>query len=718
MFRNMKIGLKIGVSICSAMILILAVYTFVVQQRTQTMAEESAMSMAQQMAARYGNQVKNNIEKALDASAATAAAFIAMTEHKAAVNRDIVDEVQKKVTLSDPTFYGIQAVFEPNALDGRDADYIGVRPWYGPDGRYGPYFYRKDGGIAAEDLIQYNPGETRAWYMGPRDSRRPVLTEPYTTTVVDEILATISVPMIKNGTFIGIVGIDFTIGAFQRMVEDIKPFGTGYAMVVSNGGKLVGHKDPKFGNKSITEVFPEDVHAELLAAIKNGDRWVKHLVSPLDGEEYEYLFEPITIAGVSTPWSIGLALPTDKVFADVRAFMVLSAFLSIGAVALVVLIVLFVARSISKPIGLLVNAAEDISAGHFDSMPDARGFGGELLTLFNALARMVENLTDLIKTADEKTEMAEEQSAKANVALQEAEEARQQAEKAKREGMLQAANQLSEIVSRVTSASEELASQIEESSRGSEQQRERTTEAATAMEQMNASVLEVASNAGKTAESAEDARRNAEEGGRVVDEVVTSIDRLQGEAEQMVEGLNELGTQAEDIGKVMNVITDIADQTNLLALNAAIEAARAGEAGRGFAVVADEVRKLAEKTMAATKEVGDAVSAIQEGTQNNIKGMNSTAETVATTTELAKKAGDTLRVIVGIVEETADQVRAIATASEEQSAASEEINRSTDEVNRIATETAEAMNQSAQAVTELAHLAEELQNLIEELKNS
>ncbi|NJB69338.1 methyl-accepting chemotaxis protein [Desulfobaculum xiamenense] len=717
MLKNMKLGNKIGLSICSAMIVILVVYSFIVVSRTRDMSTRAAENMAQQMAVRYGNQVKNSIEKALDACLSTGAAFIAMSEHKEDVSRDMVDEVQRRVTLSDETFFGIQAVFEPNALDGRDADYVGVKPWYGPNGRYGPYFFRKDGGLAAEDLIQYDPDHTRAWYKGPRDTRAPVLTEPYTTTVVDEILATVSVPMINGGNFIGIVGIDFTIGAFQVMVDSIRPLETGYATVVSHKGYCVAHKFEQVVSKNISEAFPEAAAKELLAAVGAGKRWQGQVVSPLDGVEYLFLFEPIVIAGTSTPWAIGIALPVEKIYYDANRFMTLSIWLSAGAVAVIIIIVLLIARSISRPIGVLVNAAEAISTGDFKSMPDESGFGGELLTLHGALARMVGNLADLIRTAEDKTAEAEEQTAKASVALREAEEARSMAENARREGMLHAANQLEGIVHRITSASEELAAQVEESSRGSDIQRERTSEAATAMEQMNASVLEVASNAGKTAENAEEARRNAEEGGKIVEQVVQSILRLESETERMVDGLNVLGTQAEDIGKVMTVITDIADQTNLLALNAAIEAARAGDAGRGFAVVADEVRKLAEKTMAATKEVGDAVSAIQDGTRNNIKGMHETAETVTATTELGRKAGDSLRLIVGIVEETADQVRAIATASEEQSAASEEINRSTDEVNRIASDTAEAMRQSAQAVTDLAMLADELQKLIEQMKD-
>jgi len=178
-----------------------------------------------------------------------------------------------------------------------------------------------------------------------------------------------------------------------------------------------------------------------------------------------------------------------------------------------------------------------------------------------------------------------------------------------------------------------------------------------------------------------------------------------------------LGKQAEGIGQIMAVISDIADQTNLLALNAAIEAARAGEAGRGFAVVADEVRKLAEKTMTATKEVGDAITGIQTGTRKNMDNVDRSVAAIGEATALANQSGGSLNAIVTLVEQTSDQVRSIAAASEQQSAASDEINRSIEEVSVISNETADAMAQGAQAVAELAKQSQELKALIAEMRS-
>jgi len=330
---------------------------------------------------------------------------------------------------------------------------------------------------------------------------------------------------------------------------------------------------------------------------------------------------------------------------------------------------------------------------------------------------MVKTMKDKIAHAEEKTAHAAEQARLAQIATDEANEAKARAERAKAEGMMEAAHQLEAVVEVISSASEELSAQVEQSSRGTEVQSQRVAETATAMEEMNATVLEVAKNASQAADSSANARAKALDGAKVVSQVVDGINTMQTVSLTMKEDMGVLGKQAEGIGQVMNVISDIADQTNLLALNAAIEAARAGDAGRGFAVVADEVRKLAEKTMVATREVGEAISGIQAGTKKNLENVERAVSTVEQATGLAHQSGDALQEIVHLVEVATDQVRSIATASEEQSAASEEINRSIDEINRISSETATAMNQSAQAVGELANQAGNLRGLIDKMKS-
>ncbi|MDR2819430.1 MAG: methyl-accepting chemotaxis protein, partial [Desulfovibrio sp.] len=268
--------------------------------------------------------------------------------------------------------------------------------------------------------------------------------------------------------------------------------------------------------------------------------------------------------------------------------------------------------------------------------------------------------------------------------------------------ILQVAAQATELSNRIAAASEELSAQVEQVSRGAEMQRSRVESTATAMNEMNSTVMEVARSAGQASEQTETTKQRANEGANLVNKVVKSINQVNTVATTLQNNMQELGTQTESIGSVMNVISDIADQTNLLALNAAIEAARAGEAGRGFAVVADEVRKLAEKTMSATQEVGASIAAVQNSANTNIEEVANAVKSIAEATELANSSGESLNGIVQLAAENSSIVTSIATAAEEQSATSEEINRAIVEINQVVGETTEGMVQSSAAVQELS----------------
>jgi len=309
---------------------------------------------------------------------------------------------------------------------------------------------------------------------------------------------------------------------------------------------------------------------------------------------------------------------------------------------------------------------------------------------------------------------AESNAAEAEKAMVEAHEQQDQVQELLA-AMGKAAKKASEISRSVAASVSQLASQVDEVNNGTDVQRDRMTETATAMEEMNATVLEVARNASSAAESAGRARENAQTGAEGVRAAVISIDSIKDQILDLNASMSQLGEQAESIGNIMNVVTDIADQTNLLALNAAIEAARAGEAGRGFAVVADEVRKLAEKTMQATKEVGDAVFKIQTQARENIKAVEASVEDIVKSTEAATESGQFMSEIVDIVGETAGQVESIAAASEEQSAASEEINQAVADVTQVASETAQGMSQASQALDAMAAMAADLDVVIRDM---
>ncbi|MDY7000469.1 MAG: methyl-accepting chemotaxis protein [Thermodesulfobacteriota bacterium] len=387
---------------------------------------------------------------------------------------------------------------------------------------------------------------------------------------------------------------------------------------------------------------------------------------------------------------------------------------AVVALALVVLGV-SIGRSVTNPLESIMAFARDVADGHLEAQ--AKGsFSGEMARLNRDIENMVVELKEKMAEAETKSLEAVKEAEVASRAMAEAEEARHKAESARREGMLQAAAQLEGIVGNITSSSSELSDLVGQASRGTEVQRERTSETAAAMEQMNAAVLEVAENAGRAAEVSETTGKKAQEGASVVGEAVAAIGKVSDLAQALKEQMLSLGAQTDSIGHIMGVISDIADQTNLLALNAAIEAARAGEAGRGFAVVADEVRKLAEKTMAATRDVGQAIETIQGATKENVQATENAALAVQSATDLAGDSGRVLQEIVSLADSSTGRVQEIATAAEEQSVSSEHVNQAIEEIRNISEETAQGMARSNQAVAGMTGQARELQNLIRELQ--
>ena len=430
--------------------------------------------------------------------------------------------------------------------------------------------------------------------------------------------------------------------------------------------------------------------------------------------EYEQLCESLDAATKAVMEDTDKAnVEADVMYSNARlAGIALLIFAVVVAVFLTLLLVRNVLRQLGKDPGELNHIAHRVVDGDYD-IDD----GGKKMGVYGAIVEMVNALKTHIDNARRESENAKEQSAKAQEAMEQAEAASREAQ-SKTEAMLVAADKLEQVGGVVSSASTELSAQIEQSDRGAAESAQRLSEAATAMNEMNATVQEVAKNAGSASAASAETKQKAEAGAEVVAKAVQSIEQVHQMSLELKGDMVQLNEHAQDITRIMNVISDIADQTNLLALNAAIEAARAGEAGRGFAVVADEVRKLAEKTMASTQDVGNAIKAIQESTAKSMEGVEQSVERIGEANELASRSGQALEEIVATVEATGDQVNAIATASEEQSAASEEINQSIVQVNDMSRQTAEAMAEAAKAVSDLAAQAQGLTNLIQELKEA
>ncbi|KAA0994533.1 methyl-accepting chemotaxis protein [Pseudomonas sp. ANT_J12] len=338
------------------------------------------------------------------------------------------------------------------------------------------------------------------------------------------------------------------------------------------------------------------------------------------------------------------------------------------ATGLTLLFAWLLTNSITKPIANALSAAEEIAEGNLTRpiTVDGEDEAGRLLA---AMSKMQDKLRDTLQ-------------------------------------------RISGSATQLASAAEELNSVTDESARGLTQQNNEIEQAATAVNEMTSAVEEVARNAVSTSEASKNATTSAGDGRDLVQETVSAIERMSADVQSTATLIGDLANESRDIGKVLDVIRGLADQTNLLALNAAIEAARAGEAGRGFAVVADEVRALAHRTQQSTSEIERMIGSIQSGTEHAVDSMRNSTERAESTLNIARGAGMSLDTINSAIVEINERNLVIASAAEEQAQVAREVDRNLVNIRDLSVQSATGANQTSAASNELSRLALDLNNMV------
>jgi methyl-accepting chemotaxis protein len=648
-----------------------------------TQATEDAERTVQAVVQGTAQQITNYIQPAIDVAETTARAVEGA--RKAGVPRTALSEIGTSVVQANPRFVGVTIAFEPNGYDGRDAEFAGVKPQQDEAGRYVPYYYNSaDGSVGIEPLIMTVEAGIEGWYLTPLANKRTTLVAPYIYPVEgkDVLMSTVSVPIMSGDKGIGIATVDFDMTKLQQALAEIKPLGAGEVMLVSDASTWASHADPKSLGQPVAEGDP-------VKAWLGSDRLVE-----ANDHGNRYFVMPVTFHGAAETWKVIVRVPEAAIVGGAVDAAMVNAAVVVAILLAGVALFWWMGGTMARPIVQLAAVTRSIANGELDREIS----GTERKDELGELSRAVEVLRD---GQVERRRLADQQEA-----------TKRQAEEERKRVMVDLADRLDANVKRVLGSVEKSVKGLQDDakamSRFADESSQQVVMVSSATQQASANVQTVAASSEELSASIAEISGQVTRSTAVAHDAVTEIDQ----ANRTMEGLVD---SSQKIGAVIRLINDIAEQTNLLALNATIEAARAGEAGKGFAVVASEVKNLANQTSKATEEITGQISTMREATDQVAKAMGNVTATIQQVNEISNS-------IAAAVEEQSAATREISTNAQQAAVGTNQVSDNIGGVANAASETGSAASRVLGATETLAEetsaLAREVEDFIAQIRSA